>query len=79
MKTAISIPDTLFNAAEKLARRLGLSRSGLYQRAIAHFLERQSSEVVRKSLDNVYAKPSNRYMDPLIKAAGEQIITDENW
>ena len=79
MKTAISIPDNLFEAADKMARRLGISRSELYQRAVARFLEKQSGDVVREALDTVYGKASNRDLDPLIKAAGEHIITDENW
>jgi hypothetical protein len=79
VKTAISIPDNLFEAADKLARRLGISRSELYQRAVARFLEQQGSDVVREALDTVYGKPGNRELDPLIKAAGEHIITDENW
>ncbi|MEM6753148.1 MAG: ChpI protein, partial [Cyanobacteria bacterium P01_C01_bin.38] len=33
MKTAISIPDPLFEAAEQFAKRLGLSRSELYAMA----------------------------------------------
>lgn len=32
MKTAISIPDPIFEAAEGFARRLGMSRSELYAR-----------------------------------------------
>jgi metal-responsive CopG/Arc/MetJ family transcriptional regulator len=79
MKTAISIPDNLFEAAEKVARRLGISRSELYQRAVARYLEQQSGDVVREALDTVYGKQANRDLDPLIKAAGEHIITDENW
>jgi metal-responsive CopG/Arc/MetJ family transcriptional regulator len=79
VKTAISIPDNLFEAADKVARRLGISRSELYQRAIARFLEQQSGDVVREALDVVYGKPSNRDLDPLIKAAGEHMLTDENW
>ena len=35
MKTAISLPDELFAAAEKLAERLGVSRSQLYATALA--------------------------------------------
>jgi metal-responsive CopG/Arc/MetJ family transcriptional regulator len=79
MKTAISIPDDLFQAAEKLARRLKISRSELYQRAVAHFLEQHGGDVVRESLNRVYAKKSNRGLDPLIKAAGEHILTDDEW
>jgi len=79
MKTAISIPDNLFQAAEKVALRLGISRSELYQRAVARYLEQHSGDVVREALDTVYGKQSNRDLDPLIRAAGEHIITDENW
>ncbi len=38
MKIAVSIPDELFYRAENAARREGLSRSGLYSRALAVFL-----------------------------------------
>ena len=79
MKTAISIPDHLFEAADRVARRLGISRSELYQRAVARFLEQQSGEVVREALDTVYGKQSNRDLDPLIKAAGEHLLADEDW
>ena len=34
MKTAVSIPDHVFDAAERLAEKLGISRSELYQRAL---------------------------------------------
>jgi len=79
MKTAISIPDNLFEAAEKVARRLGISRSELYQMAVARYLEQQGVGIVREALDAVYSKTGNRDLDPLIRAAGEQILTDENW
>ena len=38
MKTAISIPDSLFEAAEQLAQRLGMSRSRLYSEAVERFV-----------------------------------------
>jgi antitoxin MazE6 len=79
MKTAISMPDKLFEAADRLARRLGISRSELYQRAVERYLQQQSGDVVREALDKVYARASNRELDPLIKAAGEQILSDEDW
>ena len=39
MKTAVSIPDPLFDAAEKMAGRLGISRSRLYAHAIERFVK----------------------------------------
>lgn len=79
MKTAISIPDDLFEAAEKMAKRLKISRSELYQRAVTHFLQQQGSDIVRESLDRVYSKKSNRGLDPLVRAISEQIIREEDW
>jgi len=38
MKTAISLPDPVFNQAEALAQQLGLSRSELYTRALQAYL-----------------------------------------
>ena len=38
MKTAISIPDNIFESADDLAKRLGLSRSELYVKAIVQYL-----------------------------------------
>lgn len=40
MKTAISIPDDLFEAAERLREQTGASRSALYAEAIRAHLDR---------------------------------------
>ncbi|MDJ0764729.1 MAG: hypothetical protein QNJ97_17245 [Myxococcota bacterium] len=56
MKTAISIPDPIFNAAEKLARRVGLSRSALYTQAIERFLREHRFSEVTEKLNAVYAE-----------------------
>jgi len=56
-KTAVSLPDELFDEADRLAERLGLSRSGLYARALAELLERQRAGEIRESYDRVYGEP----------------------
>jgi metal-responsive CopG/Arc/MetJ family transcriptional regulator len=38
MKVAVSIPEDLFDSAETLGKRLGVSRSRLYASALAEFL-----------------------------------------
>ena len=43
MKTAVSIPDTVFKSAERLAERLGVSRSELYARAVEAYTRQQSA------------------------------------
>jgi hypothetical protein len=79
VKTAISLPDSLFEQAERLAKRLGISRSELYQRAITAFIHQRSRDVVREALNRVYDTTSSRELDPLIRAASEQTLIDEEW
>lgn len=53
MKTAVSVPDEVFRAAESAARRLGISRSQLYTRAIQDFLTDQEDDPVTAALDDL--------------------------
>jgi metal-responsive CopG/Arc/MetJ family transcriptional regulator len=54
VKTAISIPDPVFRSAERLAARLGISRSELYSKAVATLLEKHRDEVVTSRLNEIY-------------------------
>ena len=58
MKTAISIPDAIFKAAEKLARRLGFSTSKLYTKAMIEYPWKYRDEDVSKKLDEIYDRES---------------------
>jgi predicted transcriptional regulator len=55
MKTAISIPDDLFDDAERLARALKKSRSRLYGDAVREYVARHSADQVTETLDRVCA------------------------
>ena len=49
MKTAISIPDSLFKETEALAKTLGLNRSALYRTALEFFLRKhREAELVHR-------------------------------
>jgi metal-responsive CopG/Arc/MetJ family transcriptional regulator len=56
MKTAVSLPDDLFQMAETTARRLRVSRSELYAKAIAAFLKQQDGRAITERLNEVYAR-----------------------
>ena len=60
MKTAISIPDSTYDAAEQMANRMGMSRSELYARAVAEFLESHRQRNVTSALNAVYADGDSR-------------------
>lgn len=51
MKTAISIPDDVFDSAELLARETKQSRSQLYSRAVREYVARHSADSVTAALD----------------------------
>lgn len=67
MKTAITLPDPLFEAADRLAKRLGISRSELVQRALALMLAKHESADVTAALDEIYGRPdAPKGLDPAL-------------
>jgi metal-responsive CopG/Arc/MetJ family transcriptional regulator len=59
MKTAISLPDSVFEEAEALAQRLELSRSELYTKALQSYLRRYNRQQILLKLNEVYAEESS--------------------
>lgn len=78
MKTAISIPDPLFEEAEGLARRLRTSRSDLYARALKAYVGKHRTSKVTEQLNRVYATEAAE-VDPLVDAMQWASITREDW
>jgi metal-responsive CopG/Arc/MetJ family transcriptional regulator len=79
MKTAISIDGALLQQADETARLMGLSRSGLFARAVDDFLKRQRSEHMLLRLNEVYAtglEPSEKRLLKGIKARVRPTIKD---
>lgn len=53
MKTAVSIPDDLFQRADELADRLGKSRSQLYREALADYVARREPGAITEAINAV--------------------------
>lgn len=80
MKTAISISDSLFREADRLASRLGLSRSQLYARAVAEYLERHRDDEVTTRLDEVHARlGEGAALAPGLARAQAALLGPEEW
>lgn len=80
MKTAISIPDPVFEAAEQLAKRLGKSRSELYTTAIRDYLEEHREEDVTERLNEIYgAAPEESAVDELLMDLQVRSLGKEDW
>ena len=78
MKTAISIPNSIFEAAERLAQRLGVSRSQLYTKAVSEYLTENRHEQVTEKLNEIYAKKSSR-LDPVLYDLQSASLNEKDW
>jgi len=54
MKTAFSLPDPLFKRGEKVRKRLRISRSEAYRRALADWIRRHGEDPITRKLNEVY-------------------------
>jgi hypothetical protein len=80
VKTAISIPDGLFEAVERLTRRLGISRSQLFQRAVRAYLEANRDEGVTQALDDVYGPEGEQAgVDRVLERLQRASLPREDW
>lgn len=77
VKAAISLPDPLFEAGDRLARRLGISRSELYARAIEHYLAGADDADVTRRLDAVIGDIDTSVDSDLAAAQREVLLRTE--
>jgi metal-responsive CopG/Arc/MetJ family transcriptional regulator len=78
MKTAISIPDDVFQSAEELAERTGKSRSELYTQAVRKYVARHQTSGVTKKLNEVYGGEDSR-LDEGFKRLRNRGLAKEQW
>jgi metal-responsive CopG/Arc/MetJ family transcriptional regulator len=78
MKTAISLPDAVFEQAEALAQQLGLSRSELYTKALQSYMRRYNREQILLKLNQVYAIESSE-IDPVMARMQFMSLPHEDW
>jgi hypothetical protein len=70
VKTAISVPDALFEEAERVAKKRRISRSRLYARALEEHLARTRSDEIREAYDRVYGDAPDDRDDLAFRRAG---------
>lgn len=82
MKTAISLPDELFEAAEQLARRTRRSRSEVYAAALREYVARHSPDEVTEALNRVLEEidPAETEEDiQFLHAAARRVFENTEW
>jgi metal-responsive CopG/Arc/MetJ family transcriptional regulator len=78
MKVALSVPDDLFESAEALGKRLGVSRSRLYATALADYVARHQGRTITARLDAVYAAEESR-LDTRLRRAQASSLARDSW
>ncbi len=78
MKTAVSIPDEVFEGAERLARRTKKSRSQLFSDAVKEYVARHAPDNVTDAMDRVCVELGNR-RDEFVSSAARRIFERSEW
>jgi len=78
MKTEITVPNPIYEAAQQLAQELGMSLSEFYVAALTAYLSTYQNGDVTKKLDEVYAKEESK-LEPGLVAVQIASIGDEKW
>jgi predicted transcriptional regulator len=78
MKTAVSLPEEVFERAERLARRLQKSRSALYREAVAEYVARHDPEAITEAMNQVCEQVDAR-PDEFSRAAARRVLGRTEW
>jgi metal-responsive CopG/Arc/MetJ family transcriptional regulator len=72
VKTAISLPELLFERADAFARQQNISRSHLFARAVEEFLRRHESQALLDTLNRAYEDLPTPEEKKLLRSMGRK-------
>lgn len=78
MKTAVSIPDDVFEEAERLAGELRTSRSQLYSRALQEFVARHAPDRLTEAMNRVVDAAGSE-VDEFSQRASRGVLEQVEW
>ena len=78
MKTAVSIPDDIFERAERLARREQRSRSDVYAAALVEYVARHAHDEITDTMNRV-CDEVGEHDDAFLSAAGRRVLDRVEW
>src|SRR6266487_302709 len=78
MKTAVSIPDEVFERVERFARRARRSRSEVFSAALQEYVARHAPDEVTDAMDRVCADMTDQ-SDAFVRRAGSRVLERTEW
>jgi metal-responsive CopG/Arc/MetJ family transcriptional regulator len=79
MKTAVSLPDRVYEEAERYAKRSRKSRSQLYAEALSEYLARHAPDEVTEGMNVVMDRLGNARPDAFVSRATRRVLTSVEW
>jgi metal-responsive CopG/Arc/MetJ family transcriptional regulator len=77
MKTAVSIPDEVFEKVERLARKARKSRSEVFSAALREYVARHAPDEVNAAIDKVCGNATGG--DAFARSAALRILEKTEW
>jgi metal-responsive CopG/Arc/MetJ family transcriptional regulator len=78
MKTAVSIPDDVFEKVERFARRAKRSRSEVFSAALREYIARHAADEVTDALNRAVDEIGDP-RDEFVAAAARRILEKTEW
>ncbi len=78
MKTAISVPNDIFQLSEKLAKKLKVSRSAIFAMGVKKLAEEHDEEEIIAQINRVCEKVDTS-LDPAVRQYQNRILQREKW
>ena len=78
MKTAVSIPDDVFERVERLARRDRRSRSEVFSAALREYVARHAPDELTEAMNRVCEVVSGQE-DAFVRVAGRRVLERTEW
>ena len=78
MKTAVSIPDDVFEKVERLARRARRSRSEVFSAALREYVARHAPDEVTDSINQVCDRIKEQG-DGFVRTAARRVLENTEW
>ena len=79
MKTAVSIPDEVFEKVERLAKRGRRSRSEVFTAALREYVARHSPDEVTEAINRVCAEVDQTEDIKFLNAAARRLLKKVEW
>lgn len=78
MKVAVSVPDPVFDAAERLAKQRRVPRSQVFSEALEEYVSRYGGESVTAKLNEVY-NVEDSTLDSSLAQAQYKVLEHDAW